>query len=56
MSYDLVLTLSFYFWVFIFGLFVGKPSKSKIIVSIKPQSPPKPEVFQIEKNFETTKK
>jgi len=45
MSYDLMLTLSFYFWIFIFGLIVSKPSESKIVVSIKPKFAPNPEVF-----------
>tara|TARA_R110002012_G_C11532698_1_gene600650 strand:+ start:434 stop:592 length:159 start_codon:yes stop_codon:yes gene_type:complete len=45
MSHDVMLTLSFYFWVFVFGVILSIPSKSKTIVSIKPKVAPKPEVF-----------
>ena len=45
MSHDMMLTLSFYFWIFVFGVILSIPSKSKTFVSIKPKFAPNPEVF-----------
>tara|TARA_R100001230_G_C5475386_1_gene28628 strand:- start:148 stop:297 length:150 start_codon:yes stop_codon:yes gene_type:complete len=45
MTYEQMLTLSLFFWAFVFGLFYREPPQ-KIWISIKPTKAPPPEAFE----------